>query len=263
MKYLINGDFVALRKGDFVSANEDAGEFILDTEKDEPTGAVLEGIADANSLALKHSAKVVEKRQQIFNQLAEMPLSEVNEMTDSAKVKQIVEDGKIDGKTDNDMLVEIVNSGVSFKAATKLFKQALEEGGYAINSKKRAELAAEKLVKSGFEPETYDDVKEMAELLVSGIPDTTNAQALAAIRKYAKEKGVELPKAPKGAAQPGVRGFRAKMFGWMVQNPGATMDQFTDFVVKENGKKEVLAKRFWPVFETARKMAEGIVNSSE
>ncbi len=257
MKYLVNADFEVLRKGAYVEANENAGEFILDTDVDEPTGAVIEGIAEANNFPITHSAKVADKRERLFNQLAEMPLSEVKEMTDSAKVKSIVSAGVEAGKTDNDMLVEIVNSGVSFKAATKLFKQAMEEGGYRISAKKRAELAAEILAKSNFAPTTYDEIKEMAEHIIKEVPDTTNAQALAAIRKYAKGSNIELPKPERKGPGGGPRGFRAKMFAWMVEHPDATRDEFERYI-KENDKKDVLAKRFWPVFEVAREMAKRI-----
>ena len=253
MKYLINSDFEVLRKGEYVEANENAGEFILDTEVDEPTGAVIEGIAEANHLPITHSAKVAAKRERLFNQLAEMPLSEVNEMTDSAKVKAIVSAGVEAGKSDNDMLVEIVNSGVSFKAATKLFKQAMEEGGYRINAKKRAELAAEILAKNDFAPATYDEVKEMAEHIIKEVPDTTNAQALAAIRKYAKENSIELPKPEKkGGGRSRSNSMRGRAYTWMVNNYNASDADLKKFIMEENEKPENVYRYFLGIFNVAR-----------
>lgn len=254
MKYLIKADLTANMKGEFVEANESADEFIFDTEV-ASNGATIEGIAEANGITLNSRAKVAEKQVQLSEGLATLQLSEVANMTESQTVKNIVESGVEAGKSDNDMLVEIVNEGVSFKAAIKLFKVAMEEGGFRITTKLRAEKINGLLDEAEFAPESYDDVLEAIEGIVKTVSDTTNAQASAGIRKYAKDNEIELPKAPKKTKGGATGGIAAKIRDFMVANPTSTEEEFKKFV-DDNEWRDVYFQRYWPVFAIAQAMAE-------
>lgn len=255
MKYLINSDFVAVRKGDFVKADEEYSEFIYNSNAPEDvTVAALKEIAAANKIKIKDGNKS-EILEQVNNGLEKLKLAEANTMSDTDKVKEIVLAGHEAGKEENDILVEIVTSGIDFKSAVKHYKQAQEELGLALTPKKRYALAKDVMEEEQFSPENYDDVTSMTDKLQAKLDDTNEKQALAAIRKYCKEIEVEMPKKPKASG--GVSGFRAKAFKWVEQNPTASDDEFRSFVEenKEADKVDVVVKRFAPIRELARNIA--------
>lgn len=262
MKYLIGENLKVKWKGEFVNADEDKGEFIFDTDENELTKATLVGMAEANEVSIgkkDNVATLVDKLHQSFETLE---LKEVSVMSDEKKVEEIVVAGVEAGKSDDDMLVEVVNSGVSFKKAIKLFKNVMETKGLRISAKKRADKIAELIAELNFQPETGDDVQSMITKITKEVPDTNEKQAIGALRRWAKKAEYDLPKVKKsGAAAGGVRG---KIYAFMIDHPKATPEQFTAWVTASTdddglGKDEKTAKRFLPVFEVARKMAEAII----
>lgn len=251
MLYLFKNNLKAYRKGQFVEANESAGEFIYDDIEDGVNTATLHGIAEANNIKLPSKGKKADLVEALAVGLSTLDIPEVNEMTDSQKVREIVEAGHKADKSDDAMLVEIVNAGVSFKSAAKLFKSTMEELGYRVTSKDRAESCRKVLADADFKPETYDDVNKMAEKIANDVADTSEKQAVAAIRKYCKEMEITIPKAPK-KAKSATGGYKAKAYAWMVENPLETTDAFCDYMIKTLEKKESIAKRMVPAFEAVR-----------
>lgn len=203
VKYLISDSFVALRKGNFVQASEGNGEFVYESANaDEHALATIIEIAQANGLKISSKAKKAEAIEQLNAHLETIKLPEVNKMTETQIVEEVIEAGLAAEQSDDEMLVEIVNRGVSFKSAGKLFKSVMESKGLRISAKERAEKAAQILAGEDFGAEevTEDDIANAVSLITSGIADTSEKQALIAVRKYAKEKGIELPKVSKSGA---------------------------------------------------------------
>ena len=256
MKYLIAENLKVKWKGEFVVANETDGEFIFDTEAEQQlTKATLVGIAEANAVAFNKKDNVATLVGKLDQHFSNLELLEVTKMSDEATVEKIVIDGVAADKSEDEMLVEIVNSGVSFKNALKLFKRVMESKGLRLTAKKRKEKIQELIDELEFAPESGEDVKKMVEKITGEVPDTNEKQALGVLRRWAKGKEIELPKYKKTA---GPGGFRAQAFAWMVENPTAQPEQFHAWV-EEQGKSEAVAKRFVGLFEVARKMAEGII----
>lgn len=183
-------------------------------------------------------------------------------MTDSQKVEDIVKAGYAAEKSEDDILVEIVQSGISFGKAMKMLRSSLQSLGLAISPKDRAAKAATIMSENEYAPKTHAEVLKMAEYLQKEITDTNEKQAIALIRKFCKDTEIELPKKEKGAGS-AVGGFKQKMFDWMVANPTASEKEFTAWIVNDQGKKETLAKRNFPIFELASKMAESIAGAAE
>jgi hypothetical protein len=235
MKYLIKENFKAVRCGRFVVADESEGEFIYNTETayDDLHSTSLLEIAAANGLKVNKRDKKLNIVGQINAHLMTLKLPEVNKMTDTQIVEEIVEAGVPAGKSDDEMLIEIVNQGVSFKSAGKLFKSVMLAGGYRISAAERAEKANQILADADFLNPVDDDgnevelttehVRLMAEHLVAEIADTTEKQAMLAIRKYAKAAEVALPKAKKGRSSSG--GIVNKMSDWMLLNKDCTAEE--------------------------------------
>jgi len=202
------------------------------------------------------------------NETTEM--DETTEATEAAKVPtelervmDIVSDAKRREMADDDIIVILIQGGYPFAKAGRLFTKACQELGFSMSYKERTETAEQIIKEMGVELSDWATVEALAEHLTEQIEQTNVKQALAAIRKYAKNYEIELPKAPKKSRGDGApRGFRAAMFDWMIENPNATEKGFGDYMVA-NEKNEAMTKRFWRMFEVAKKMARNIEPADE
>lgn len=235
MKILINANFKALRTGDFVVADTEAGEFLFDSETaaEEFTAALLSDIADANKVKVgsKDNKDAIVEKIITNPKILELPV--MSEKTDSQKVAEIVAAGVEAGKDDDSILIEIVQSGIKFKVAGKLFNKAMQEGGYRITTKERKAQCREILVEAEFAPETYDEVEEMLERMIGEVNDTTTSQAFSIMKSYAKEFEIELPKPakkPKGT-------IKTRAMAFIAANLDAGEEQFSAWI-EEQGKKD-------------------------
>ena len=235
MKTLTSSNFKALRQGEFVTASENAGEFIFDSENCELAVATLIEISNANGFKLSKGRKSTAV-ETLNTQLNSLELPEMNEITDTQKVAKIVANGVEAGHDDDTMLIEIVQAGIKFKAAGKLFNQAMAEGGYRITAKDRKEKGRAILVDAEFAPESYDELQAMIERISEEVDDTTTSQANSICKSYAKEFELELPKAPKKAKSTG--GFRKVIGGYLLENPSATSDQLLEHLIEKGRDPE-------------------------
>ena len=263
MKFLINDSFKALRSGEFVVADSSADEFIFDSENtDDLSVAAMIEISEGNGFLLKKGKKdqIVKT---LVDQLTSLELPEMNDKTDSQKVEEIVAAGVEAEKDDEEMLIEIIQSGVKFKAAGKLFAKAMEAGGFRITSKARKAEAREMLVDAEFEPENYDDVKKMCELICEEVNDTTTSQAFVIIKGYCKEFELELPKPTKEKKS----GLKGAILAWIVGHPTSPEAGLVDFIestgrVKTSEKVSKMAKRYLPTLLVANKVHEAATAES-
>lgn len=251
-KYLISEDYVAIRKGAFVEASEDAGEFLLDEDTNLAL-ATLQEIAEANDLEISKKLKKDEYVDALLDGLAELDIPSQNKPTESQIVASLVAEGVDAGLSDDEILIKIVTGGVSFKRATRLFKQAMESQGLRISPKDRKEQAIELMTGEDFNPETWGEVEAMAARLSEEIKDTNEKQAIAAIRSYCKSNSIAMPARAKG--QRGAVGFKKKAFDWMVANPNASNDDLVAFL-EENERKPAAIKSFGAIFDLCKRFAE-------
>lgn len=272
MKVLINNNFKALRHGEFVSANQEAGEFVLDTANaEEMTVATLHEVCLANKIEFGKKDKKSDLLSKIETGLIELKLPEQNKMSETQKVKEIIIAGVAANKTDDEMLIEIVTSGIPFKLAGRLFKKEMEEGGYRVNANKVKAAIKEILENENFKPETPSEVQAMITAIVKGrnaVEETDDEEAvseivavqgadddlvLKAIRSYCKEKEIEMPKAPKAAKGEGSSsGARAQIMKFMKENPSATDEQIVTFL-NQFGRSEESKKKTVEFFANVAK----------
>lgn len=243
--FAINRNLKAIRTGEYVhkSINEDAGEFILNEESDLHV-ATLKEIAEANSIKLSSTRKA-DILTEIIENLNERNLPIMSDKPQSELVREIVEAGHEAGKSEDDMLVEIVQAGVKFSAAMKLFRQTMTELGLRLSPKDKRELVNE-ILGDDFAPETADDMQEAVEKIASH-DAISPQQARSAVRRYLKEHEREIPKAVKQAATGGIR---AKIFDWLVENPNAGEEEFAEALTEMQSdpeKREKLEKRYTPI----------------
>lgn len=230
MKVAFNQNYVAIRTGEFVdkSINTDAGEFVLD-ETSTFGNSVLKEVAAKNNVDLAGIKGKEATLAAILEKCGSLGLPTMDTMPQNETVKELVRVGVEAGKSDEDLLIEIVVSGVKFSQAQKFLKSAKEELGLVTSQKDKREKVAEILGKD-FAPETAEQVLEMLPKLTGAIEDMTDAQAKAQIRAYLKrtERTMpELPKAEKSAG--GGKGGAGRASG------GGVFSQFVKFM-KENPK---------------------------
>lgn len=230
MKALINVGLEIIRKGEFVSANESAGEFLFDSESCDLTLKILVMICQENLVSVPRKSNKKETIAILAEHINTMEIPTMNDKTDSQKVEEIVAAGVEAGSSDEDMLIEIIQAGIKFKAAGRMFKEAMESGGYRITAKLRKEQCRDVLVECEFSPADYDAVLAMVDSLVGKVADTTTSQAHAMIRSYAKEFEIDLPTPVK---QQDMK-ISEKICNWIIANPGsadeATLTAFLESI---------------------------------
>lgn len=255
-KYLINSDFKAIRKGEFISADSESGEFVMDTDVKNCglSKGQLEEVAQANKMKISSKLNAAEFAGELTSQLENLKIAEVNKMTNSEIVKGIVEKGFVEGKSEEDMLVEIIQSGIKFREAGKLYKQAAEEGGYVANNKKRKEDAAAMMDEAEFAPEHWDEVVSMADQICDAVPGTEQKTAISLIRSWCKANEVTLPKKTKSAKpkiQDGILSFMK------ARASTVTVDEVAEYIAEQKpefdeDKVNKMAGRFFKYVEFAR-----------
>jgi len=238
MKYLLDKNLVVTSRGESLE-----GEFVFDTDEKHKL-ADLKAVAVANGIEHDSKIKLADLAALITDVFSQLDLPEYLDK------KAIVIAGVKAGKSDNEIQLELIEAGVPVRDAVGEFRTALMAAGMLLKPKERNAKLAELL--DGFSPESGDDVSAKLRELMDAVPRTTERQAMAAIRKYAKDNKFELPKVKR------VGGFKKKVFDWMLANPTATVSELGEFVAKK-GKPESVAKRYGEVMILAQKMAERIV----
>lgn len=256
MKFLINKDFEAIRCGDFVRADSSNGEFIYDTDDSEAlTVSQLSEIADAQGFEI-HQKKKTEFQKELNKLLEELDLPTQDTPTETEKVEEIVKRGFENDKSDDEMLIEMVTSGVSFRRAGKLFKDTVERLGLRVSLKDVKEVANEYLEDVRFSPTTYDEVEAAVADLVKNVEGATYKQARLAVRKFAKDNEIALPKPEK--SRRGAIGFKNTVFEWILEHPKATIDQLGKFGESKGKDKEKIERQFGPILVLCQKFADKV-----
>ena len=104
----------------------------------------------------------------------------------------IVVSGLEAGKSDDVIIREIFETGVGFKDLRSVFNEVVESKGLRLSAKERKTLTNKTL--EGWTPETHSEVVAKAEELGKTLK-LSESKTLTAIRAWAKEAKVELPKA--------------------------------------------------------------------
>lgn len=192
--------------------------------------------------------------------------TEVTEPTqaelDLASATAIVGPLHASGADDDAMVVALIQEGgFNFKKAGRLLQKALEGMGVRVSAKDRYAQVSELLLENDFAPESWDDVAATLDWLVEQVGSTTEKQALVAVKKFAKDNGIELPAKPKGGGGAGRgRGFRGEILDWLVANVAASDEEFVKFM-EESGKPVTMTKRFLTFRETAVKIHNAMVTA--
>jgi len=257
MLYLVDGNFKATFRGPFVRVQMD-DQFIFDTEialskkgTDLTVGQLVE-FASANNIEI-NSTKKSDVVAELCDGLSNLKIREINEMTDSQKAEQIIIKAEEDGLGEEATLLALVNGGVPFKKANKLYTQVRVQLGLEVSASDRKTQINDYLAKKGLKPKEYADTLAIVASLQGVVPGLTSSQALSGINKFAKENQIEMPKKPK-AVKKARGGFKTQLQNWIVSNASATQAELEDFIA-QNKKPESMAKRYSAMLEVANRVA--------
>jgi hypothetical protein len=264
MKILINDKNKMLRFGLYVVAATTAGEFILDTDNCELSNPALFAICESNKIPVSKKAAKLDILEAIEEGIEKLNLPKADTKPPFVIVKEIVEkhmqDGGIDADEEDAVLLEIIQKGIKFKDAPKLFNQVMIEGGYRVSAKDRYESIKAILVKADFAPNNWSEVDAMITRVTKEVPDTEYSKAYSLIRKWnTEQKNADLPKPEKAISG----GFRGKVLNWMYKNPLATQAQFNAYIVEDLEKEQKVADKYWQIFEVGQKIAQATIALAE
>lgn len=171
------------------------------------------------------------------------------------KAKGILEPLAREGATDEQMLVKLINEGFQAKESFKMIKSVLEDLGVRMSAKDRYTQVSEILSKNVFAPTEYSEVRDVCVFLTSELEATDEKQAMRAVKKYANENSIELPKRPKGMGpRSGGNSFRARMIKWMIENANENSAAFTAWLNAEK-KTQGQVNYYVRNFEVAKEIA--------
>lgn len=186
------------------------------------------------------------------------------DLTTSDRIRQIVQDGRENFKTDDEIIVEIVQSKLAkFSVAVKEFKRALVDLGIVENkSEDRSKIKSliQDIDNLDLKFEHGDDLFREAQVK-SDQYGLSVSKVLSAIKKAAKSKGVVLPSIlkPKTKKGKGWAGSQTKVFDFILENKDvgidALIEKLPDLGKKVSDKKKELSyrKTYEPILELLKR----------
>lgn len=159
---------------------------------------------------------------------------------DLATAVKLIGDKAKDGTSDDDLKILLMtDGGFPFAKAGRLFNKAMETLGIRMSAKDRYELVAELLMETDFAPKTWSEVEQAIEYVAEQVDSTDEKQAAVAVRRFAKDNGIELPKKPKTAHGARVT-FKDVVFAYLAIHKGITGDEFRVWLREQSSRKEIL-----------------------
>ena len=261
-RYLINADFKAIRKGNqFLQCDSSVGECIIDVYDIKLTSIQICEIGGSNGIKLKYKDKKSNNLLKLIDHLNTLKIGEITQMTDTQKAKEIINQGFESGKSEDEILIELISAGIKYKAAGKLYSDIACSEGHIMSVVDRRKAVMNNLDEEEFAPGEYAEVESMIAYLTEGesaIIGLESATALRLIKAWAKLNDIELPKKlSKGPAEHliGV-GFRGAVMSWMLQQAAPTVDEIAEKIGDLQKKSSVeknlqKAKRFYEFYTFA------------
>lgn len=190
-----------------------------------------------------------------------------DEMNDLERATEILNPLIDREATEDEMVIELIQSGFKFSRAGRLLTQVLESKGLRLSAKDRYAAVEEHLVAWSFDPQSWADVEEAAESLSEEVDNTSKAQAIRAIQKFAKQNGIELPAKPKGTGGGG--GPRVNAFdrfaSWAMDHRDASDEDIDAYaletITKDGAPNEKQAAKYSSIFKQMMSFARDYANA--
>ena len=123
------------------------------------------------------------------------------------------------GKEEDDIKLDMIGAGATFKNVTRLFNQFSVDAGLTVSKEEKDQILLDVL--NGADLADEETFNAKVEELMSRLSGSTDKSAAALIRAYAKKNGIEAFKKAKGGTGEAKTGFAAKFYDFLV----ATLEQ--------------------------------------
>ena len=140
------------------------------------------------------------------------------------------------GKEEDDIKLDMIGAGATFKNVTRLFNQFSVDAGLTVSKEEKDQILLDVLNGADLADEATFNAK--VEELMARLSGSTDKSAAALIRAYAKKNGIEAFKKAKGGAGEAKTGFAAKFYDFLVANPECTVAEATAFIQGTDGNEE-------------------------
>lgn len=140
------------------------------------------------------------------------------------------------GKEEDDIKLDMIGAGATFKNVTRLFNQFSVDAGLTVSKEEKDQILLDVLNGADLADEATFNAK--VEELMARLSGSTEKSAAALIRAYAKKNGIEAFKKAKGSTGEAKTGFAAKFYDFLVANPECTVAEATAFIQGTDGNEE-------------------------
>lgn len=140
------------------------------------------------------------------------------------------------GKEEDDIKLDMIGAGATFKNVTRLFNQFSVDAGLTVSKEEKDQILLDVLNGADLADEATFNAK--VEELMARLSGSTDKSAAALIRAYAKKNGIEAFKKAKGGTGEAKTGFAAKFYDFLVANPACTVAEATAFIQGADGNEE-------------------------
>lgn len=140
------------------------------------------------------------------------------------------------GKEEDDIKLDMIGAGATFKNVTRLFNQFSVDAGLTVSKEEKDQILLDVL--NGADLADEETFNAKVEELMSRLSGSTDKSAAALIRAYAKKNGIEAFKKAKGGTGEAKTGFAAKFYDFLVANPECTVAEATAFIQGTDGHEE-------------------------
>lgn len=150
-------------------------------------------------------------------------------------IKAAFDNGISAEKGDDDIKLDMIGAGATFKNVTRLFNQFMVDSGLVVKREERDQILAEKLQDVDLTDEEAFNAKVSEVMEVLG---GNEKSASSLIRSYAKKQGREVFKKVRVATGARKNGFNEAYFEYLRQNPLCTEEQAIAFIDGTDGHEE-------------------------
>ena len=140
------------------------------------------------------------------------------------------------GKEEDDIKLDMIGAGATFKNVTRLFNQFSVDAGLTVSKEEKDQILLDVLNGADLADEATFNAK--VEELMARLAGSTDKSAAALIRAYAKKNGIEAFKKAKGGTGEAKTGFSAKFYDFLAANPACTVAEATAFIQGTDGHEE-------------------------
>lgn len=140
------------------------------------------------------------------------------------------------GKEEDDIKLDMIGAGATFKNVTRLFNQFSVDAGLTVSKEEKDQILLDVLNGADLADEATFNAK--VEELMARLSGSTDKSAAALIRAYAKKNGIEAFKKAKGATGEAKTGFASKFYDFLAANPTSTVAEATAFIQGTDGHEE-------------------------